>query len=95
MTKTALPNNNSGIDGTALPDGRLVLVCNPVGQDWGARTPLSVLVSGDGGRTWKRELDLARGEGEYSYPAVIAADGELLVTFTWNRRTVAFARIEI
>ena len=95
VTKTALPNNNSGIDGTALPDGRLVLVCNPVGQDWGARTPLSVLVSGDGGRTWKRELDLARGEGEYSYPAVIAADGELLVTFTWNRRTVAFARIEI
>ncbi|MBQ3708836.1 MAG: exo-alpha-sialidase [Clostridia bacterium] len=95
VTKTALANNNSGIDCAALPDGRLALVCNPVGRDWGARTPLSLLVSSDGGRSWKRELDLARGEGEYSYPAVIFAQGELLVTFTWNRKTVAFARVGI
>ena len=74
---------------------RLALVCNPVGADWGARTPLSILVSSDGGQSWKRELDLARGEGEYSYPAVIAEGGELLVTYTWNRKSIAFARVEI
>ena len=95
VRKTALPNNNSGIDCTPLPDGRLILTCNPVGVDRGARTPLSLFVSGDGGQTWEHSLDLAQGEGEYSYSAVICADGELLVTFTWNRRSVAFARVQI
>jgi predicted neuraminidase len=103
VSRTALPNNNSGIDCVFLtdgssgdsPDGRLALVCNPVGADWGARTPLSLLVSGDGGRTWKREIDLARGEGEYSYPAVIASGRELYITYTWNRRSVAFARVAL
>ena len=56
---------------------------------------LSLLVSADGGGTWKRELDLARGEGEYSYPAVIFTGSELLITYTWNRKSVAFARVEI
>ena len=97
--RTGLPNNNSGIDCALIPDGspngRLALVCNPVGRDWGARTPLSLLVSADGGGTWKRELDLARGEGEYSYPAVIFTGSELLITYTWNRKSVAFARVEI
>ena len=68
-----MPNNNSGLDAVCLPDNRLVLACNPVGSDWGARTPLSLFVSESGGQTWKRELDLAAGPGEYSYPAVISA----------------------
>ena len=99
VRRTNLPNNNSGIDCAMIPgdssNGRLALVCNPVGADWGARTPLSLLISSDGGQSWKRELDLARGEGEYSYPAVIAEGGELLVTYTWNRKSIAFARVEI
>ncbi len=99
VRRTNLPNNNSGIDCAMIPgdssNGRLALVCNPVGADWGARTPLSLLVSSDGGHSWKREIDLARSEGEYSYPAVIAEGGELLVTYTWNRKSIAFARVEI
>ena len=101
VSRTELPNNNSGIDCAALPEdspddrsrGRLALVCNPVGVNRGARTPLSLLVSADGGRSWKRELDLARGKGEFSYPAVVVSGRELLITYTWNRRSVAFARV--
>ena len=90
---TSLPNNNSGIDCAVGPDGRLYLACNPVGSDWGARTPLSLLVSENGGRSWKRVLDLERSPGEYSYPAVIPMGDGLAVTYTWNRRSVGFCRI--
>ena len=92
---TAVPNNNSGVDCVFLPEsGTLVLACNPVGQDWGARSPLSLLISRDGGRSWKRGLDPERGEGEFSYPAVVAADGALYVSYTWNRRGIRVRKVE-
>ena len=92
---TAIPNNNSGIDCTALPDGSLALVCNPVGQDWGARTPLSLLCSTSGGREWKRALDLERGDGEFSYPAIVVRDGVAHITYTYNRRAIRYCAVEI
>ena len=93
--ETDMPNNNSGLDAVCLPDGRLVLACNPVGSDWGARTPLSLFVSESGGQTWKRELDLAAGPGEYSYPAVISAGDRIYCTFTWQRKRICFCEVEI
>jgi predicted neuraminidase len=34
--------------------------------------------------------------GEYSYPAIIqAADGGLLMTYTWHRETIKFVRIPL
>ena len=92
---TALPNNNSGVDLTALPDGRLALCSNPVGSDWGARTPLTLSVSRDGGESWMRELDFVRGPGEYSYPAVIFAGDRLLCTFTWRRERIMAAEVSV
>ena len=107
---TPLPNNNSGIDCVMLPEptdtglpnsglpdrrGRLALLMNPVGSNWGARTPLSLLVSSDGGGHFKRELDLARGEGEYSYPAAVYGNGMLYATCTANRRSVYSFVIEV
>lgn len=86
-----MPNNNSGIDLTALPDGRIALACNPVGGDWGARTPLTLAVSENGGESWKRELDFARGPGEYSYPALIADGERLYCSFTWRRERIMVA----
>ena len=38
--RTAMPNNNSGIDVARLASGRLVMAHNPTGKNWGARTPL-------------------------------------------------------
>ncbi|NDL61070.1 sialidase family protein [Phytoactinopolyspora mesophila] len=51
---TGLPSNNSGLDAVRLADGRVVVVHNPVGQAWGARTPLVVSISADDGHTWRR-----------------------------------------
>ncbi len=84
---TDLPNNNSGIDVERLPDGTLALCCNPVGADWGKRTPLVLVFSRDNGRTWggrivlededppldeaKVKLDKAYRPNEFSYPAVV------------------------
>ena len=92
---TVLPSNNSGIDLTTLGDGEIVLAYNPVGINWGERTPLILSSSGDGGATWKRQYTL-EGEnmkGEFSYPAAVASDDKLFVTYTWNRKKIAFAEI--
>lgn len=93
---TAFPNNNSGLDCVEMADGRLVLVCNPVGNDWGERTPLSVLISSDGGRTFEKLLDLEteKGAGEFSYPAIIAEESKLYITYTWKRKKIVFAELE-
>lgn len=85
---TALPNNNSGIDLVRLDDGTLVLACNPVAGNWGQRTPLSLLASHDNAASWSAPLDIATGPGEFSYPAIIAGDGRLHLTYTWDRRTI-------
>lgn len=88
-----IPNNNSGIDAVRLPDGRVVLACNPVPGNWAERTPLSLLVSNDGGETWHGRLDVETAPGEYSYPALIETTAGVALTYTWNRRRIAFAEI--
>jgi predicted neuraminidase len=92
---TTLPNNNSGIDLARLEDGRLALACNPVGGNWGRRHPLSLLSSEDSGASWERLMDLESGEGEFSYPALIAGAGCLHLTYTWNRRNIVYGKIAI
>ncbi|MDZ4858395.1 MAG: exo-alpha-sialidase, partial [Candidatus Hydrogenedentes bacterium] len=83
---TDLPNNNSGLDVLKLDDGRLVLIYNPVGKDWGARSPLNLALSKDNGATW---LDLAEledeAEKEFSYPAVVRTTAGIAVSYTWKR----------
>ncbi len=88
---TGLPNNNAGVAVATLPDGRLLLLWNPVATDWGPRTPLRLSLSEDDGRTWRTLQDLADGEGEFSYPALaVAADGLVSATWTDRRRTIGF-----
>jgi predicted neuraminidase len=87
---TPLPNNNSGIDAVRMHDGRIALVHNPVEGNWGRRHPLSIAVSRDNGENWERLLDLETEPGEFSYPGVIAQGGCLHITWTWNRRTIAY-----
>lgn len=87
---TDLPNNNSGIAVARLSDGRLALLWNPVEKDWGARTPLRLSLSSDDGATWSTLCDLATGDGEFSYPALIVHDDRLSATWTNRRATIAF-----
>lgn len=83
---TELPNPNSGIDGVRAADGDLYLIYNHTKL---GRTPLNVARSPDGGQTWKKVATLEEELGEFSYPAVIQAhDGQLHVTYTWNRRHI-------
>ena len=92
---TEVPNNNSGVDLARSGDGRLWLLCNPVGEDWGGRTPLTLLVSGDNGESWEKALDLETEPGEYSYPAIVCQGGTLYAAYTWQRRRIVFVQLKI
>ncbi|MEO8473358.1 MAG: sialidase family protein [Chryseolinea sp.] len=89
--KTSLPNPNSGIDVTKLSDGRLALVYNKDNKNWGERTPLSLAISADNGKTWPTQLDIENGVkgDEFSYPAVISVSDTVIVTYTWKRQNIA------
>ena len=92
---TALPNNNSGLDAVGLPGGRVVLACNPVSGKWAARSPLTLLASEDGGESFAPALELEnRPGGEFSYPAVVEADGVLHMTYTYDRQTIVYCQVE-
>jgi predicted neuraminidase len=88
----AVPNPNSGIDAVRLKDGRVVLAFN---DSFDQRTPLDLAVSADG-EHFHVFKTLEDGPGEYSYPAIIqAANGDLLVTYTWQRQTIKFVRVPL
>ncbi|MGG4555000.1 sialidase family protein [Paenibacillus humicus] len=89
---TSVPNNNSGMDVVRMEDGTLVLCCNPVGVNWGPRTPLVLMASTDNGLTWTQEAVLENGEGEFSYPAILAYGDQVYLTYTWNRVNIAFRK---
>ena len=90
LSKTNLPNPNSGIDVVHLKDGRFVAVYN---DSTTKRTPLVLAVSDDGER-FRNFLTLESGEGEFSYPAMIQdREGNLDITYTWNRKRIKFIRI--
>jgi predicted neuraminidase len=86
LKATALPNNNSGIDGVTLKVGRHLLVYNHTTR---GRGTLNVAVSKDG-KTWQAAARLENEPGqEFSYPAVIqTSDGKVHITYTWKRRRV-------
>ena len=93
--KTALPNNNSGIDLVKTKDGTLYLCFNPVTDNFGKRTPLRLSFSHDNGKTWQTILDLESENGEFSYPAITERDDMLYITYTHNRTKIAFAMLDI
>ena len=91
---TGLPNNNSGIDLARMPSGLVVLAYNPVSADWGARTPLRLDISRDGGDTFEPLMTLEDQKGEYSYPCVIAEGSRLYVSYTYDRKKIAVWTID-
>jgi len=97
--KTSLPNNNSGIDLTQLPDGRLVCAYNPVATPGGPRSPLVLAVSNDNGHSWEDVAVIEKEDplvdAEFSYPSVILDGKDVVITYTWRRRGIACARVEL
>ncbi len=94
LTAIELPNPNSGTDAITLRDGRQLLVYNHsahrANEAKGNRTPLDLAISDDG-LTWARIHTLEhepRGSG-YAYPAIIqTADGNVHVTYTFDRKRI-------
>lgn len=84
---TVLPNNCCGIDAARMDSGLLAVVYNPIGDNWGRRSPLSVAFSEDNGVTFTELLHLETRDGEYSYPSVVAEGDTLHILYTSNRRT--------
>ena len=89
LSKTSLPNPNSGIDAVTTSGGTHYLVYNPTstpeGKWGGDRHPLELAKSSDGKR-WEKVVVLESEPGEYSYPAIIESqDGDLHITYTWKR----------
>lgn len=92
MVPAGLPNPNTSVDATMLPDGRALLVYNhSLRSDQGGkgRGVLNVAVSPDG-TNWQAAAVLEDTPGqEFSYPAVITSgDGLVHVTYTWKRERV-------
>ncbi|MGQ9687190.1 MAG: sialidase family protein [Desulfobaccales bacterium] len=86
LTATTLPNPNSGFAMLPLADGAILGVVNPVFQD---RSPLTLVISRDGGLTWttRRVLEDAPGR-EYSYPSLTRTASYYHVTYTYERNRI-------
>lgn len=83
---TQLRCPGAGIAMTRLKNGHLVLVFND-SED--RRTPLSIALSRDEGRTWETPLELESNPGEYSYPSVMQTeDGIIHIVYTFRRYTI-------
>ena len=96
MNATVLPNNNSGLDGVTLADGRQLLVYNhstrnQPGMGHKGRGILNVALSRDG-KNWEAALVLDYEDGQdrqFSYPSVIqTADGLVHIVYTWHRKRI-------
>jgi len=89
---TSVSGNNSGLDLVKVAGGKLALVINPV---YGARTPLTLAFSHNNGLTFEKELTLEDNKGEYSYPAIICDGNKLYITYTYQRKTIAYVEVEL
>lgn len=89
--ETKIKNANAAVDLLKLSSGNIMLVFNDNMND---RTPLSVAISTDGGKTFPHQRDILTGEGPYAYPmALEAEDGKIYVIYTTENRTVVMRAI--
>ena len=92
---TQLPNNCCGIDAVRMENGTLAVVYNPIPYNWGKRSPLSVSLSEDNGKTFSEPFHLEMEPGEYSYPSVTAQGNMLNIFYTENRRTFVHCIVSV
>ena len=97
MTRTELPNPNSGFDAVTLSGGGHLLIYNHTQRNVGeprARNMLNIALTDDG-EHWKAALVMENSPFEYSYPCVIQTkDGLVHVLYTWRREKVKHVVID-
>ncbi|HKS37371.1 MAG TPA: sialidase family protein [Verrucomicrobiae bacterium] len=80
------PNPNAAVDFIKLQNGHLALVFN---NSFTNRTPLTIAISTDAGKTFPHRRNIAEGEGDFAYPTVVQArDARIHVVYTSDERTV-------
>lgn len=99
LTKSSLPNPNSGIDAVVINDTNFVIVYNPLfhGTEWyEGRNILNVALSNDG-LNWNDIYQLENEkDGEYSYPAIIqSSDKNIHITYTEKRKTIKHVVLQV
>jgi predicted neuraminidase len=85
---TEVPNPDSGVALLGLPDGSLLMACNPLAR---GRHVLALLRSTDDGATWTQESVVEDGppDAECSYPCLaLAPDGSVLLSYTFRRERI-------
>lgn len=93
---TDMPNNNSGIGASMTDCGVLGLICNPVSENWGDRTPLCLFLSEDNGATYPVRIDLETEPGvEFSYPSIVAEGNLLHMVYTCGRKKIGYALVRV
>ncbi|CAN5457399.1 exo-alpha-sialidase [soil metagenome] len=81
---TEFPNPNAAVDVVGLRNGHLILVFN---DSHDHRTPLTVALSTDGGKTFKHRRKIAEGNKDFAYPyAIQTKDDKIHVIYTTDRR---------
>lgn len=79
------PNPNAAVDLLPLSNGHLLLIYN---HAKGSRTPLSLALSKDKGKTWQTGLDIGTAAQDYAYPyAIEATGGRIQLIYTTRGRT--------
>ena len=89
--RTEFPNPNSAVELIKLRNGDLLLVYNDNMND---RTPLTVAVSKDNGKTWPFKRNIAGGDNSFAYPYAIQADDDkIYCVYTTNNRTTIMVAV--
>ncbi len=90
LTVTNLLNPNSGLDALLLSDGRMLAAANDTVK---GRHRLSLLLSEDGGMSWKRihkvEDEEPGNRNEFSYPFLARdTEGNIHLVYTYKRERI-------
>ena len=87
---TALPNPDAGISGLRLSDERMITAFN---DSVSGRDNLTLAVSADEGRSWKRFAVIEKESGaSFSYPYLMrTSDGLIHLAYTWKSKTIRSA----
>lgn len=88
---TQLPNPNSGLDVVRLNNELFVCVYN---DSESKRYPLSLAISKNLGRDWKKMFDIEEKHEEYSYPSLLATKSDLHLAYSYNRKGIKFVTID-